>query len=193
MGENIDNEEKYARALEDFSERLIVIELPENTGNEKYAKYPKRICGIDCIPALINHEEEMLTPLPDTFESPYDNVTLWAMAIKNSCKSSSVSYDTEMKEVIPNMYPVKSYSGRALVCCDMFWNEVCEKLGAMRLIISMYKKDKTFVIASAYDDNEKADVKAYLNKANREDKARISYVYVRNVGMLSEASLNSTE
>ena len=189
--DEIDEEEAYARALDDFTERLIVVELPEESDEKDYEKYVKQMCSIKCVLGLINHELKMVSPLPDDFEAPYDNITLWTIAVKNSIALSFINKEASKPD--DNIYIVQSYSGRGLVCCDGFWDNVCKDLNTIRLIISMYRKDKSFVIASAYGNDDEMDTKIYLDKANKEDESRISYVYVRNVGMLSEAALNSID
>lgn len=189
--EKLDNEE-YEKALEDFSKRLMITELPSDMGGEvTFTKYVKKVLGIDCVLALINHEANVITPLHDDFEAPYDPITMWAIAAKNSIGMVKVNRDASKAD--ENMYVIMSHSNRAVVCCDEFWNNLCDELGVMRLIISMYHKenDKTFLIASALDNDSKMDMRTYLNQANKEDASRISYVFVRNVGMLSEAALNS--
>lgn len=192
---DIDEEEKaeeeaYEKALEDFSRRLMVVELPEDA-EDSFEKYTKQILGIKCVLALINHEVNLISPLPDDFEAPYDTITLWAIAVKNSVEMAELNKEASKPEM--NMHVIKAHSGRAMVCCDDFWNKVCEELNVMRLIVSMYhkEKEKSFIIVSAIPDDEKMDMRTYLNQANKEDEARISYVFVRNVGMLSEAALNS--
>ena len=150
--------------------------------------------GIFCMLGLINNEVKMISPLPDDWEAPYDVMTLWQIAIKNSNKMSKINEEVSKEDM--NLHIVQTHSGRAIVCCDGFWNAVCEKLDAMRLIVNLYKKDdddKVIIVASKIPNEETIDMKTYLNQANKEDKARKSYVYVRNVGLLSEAALNSQD
>lgn len=187
------SEEEYEAALKDFSERLIVIEVP-NGCEEDFTKYTKKMSGIFCMLGLINNEMKMISPLPDDWEAPYDVMTLWQIAIKNSNKMSKINEEVSKEDM--NIHIVQTHSGRAIVCCDGFWNTVCEKLDAMRLIVNLYKKDdddKVIIVASKIPNEETIDMKTYLNQANKEDKARKSYVYVRNVGLLSEAALNSQD
>lgn len=185
------DEEAYEKALEDFSKRLMIVELPSDTKDAVFTKYVKQVSGINCVLALINHEVNMITPLPDDFESPYDPITMWAVAAKNSIEMTKVNHEASKPD--ENIYVIMSHSGRASVCHDGFWNSLCKELGVMRLIISMYHKedDKTFILASSLPDDSDMEMRTYLNQANKEDESRVSYVYVRNVGMLSEAALNS--
>lgn len=184
-------DEAYEKALKDFSERLIMAELPSDMGDASYTKYVKKVSGINCVLALINHDANLITPLPDDFEAPYDPITMWAIAAKNSIGITKVNYEASKPD--ENIYVVMSHSGRATVCIDEFWNNLCKELGVMRLIISMYHKenDKTFILASTLSDDAEMDMRTYLHQANKEEESRLSYVFVRNVGMLSEAALNS--
>lgn len=189
VSDNID-EKQYEEALADFTKRLIVVELPVTAEND-FSRYVKRVSGINCALAIINNETNTITLLQDEFEAPYDDFNLWIIAIKNSTEISSINED--VSKDAQNLYVVTSHSGRALVCCDEFWDKLCERLGKLRLIVSLYnREDKgTFIIASGIDNEEKMDMKQYLYVANKEDVSRQSYIYVRNVGMLSEAALNS--
>lgn len=184
-------DEAYEKALKDFSERLMIAELPSDIENDEFTKYVKKVLGIKCVMAIINHEANLITPLPDSFESPYDPITMWAIAAKNSEQMTKLNEEASKPD--DNVYVIMSHSGRASVCCDEFWNELCKKLNTMRLMISMYHKDddKSFILVSEWPDDSEIDVRTYLHEANKEDESRISYIYVRNVGMLSEASLNS--
>ena len=188
--ESIVDDKAYEEALSDFTKRLIVVELPKKAEGD-FTKYIKRVSGINCALALINNETNTITLLQDDFNAPYDEFNLWVIAIKNSAEMSHLNEDVSNKE--QNLYIVQSHSGRALVCCDEFWDKLCEQLGELRLIVSLYnREDKgTFIIASTIDADEKMNMKQYLYMANKEDESRESYVYVRNVGMLSEAALNS--
>lgn len=185
------DEEVYEKALEDFSKRLMIAELPSDVGEATFTKYVKSVLGIQCVLSLINHEANLITPLPDDFESPYDPITMWAIAAKNSMEMTKINREASKPD--ENIYVIMSHSGRATVCGDEFWNNLCKELGTMRLIVSMYHKegDKTFILASSLPDDAEMDMRTYLHQANKEDESRISYVYVRNVGMLSEAALNS--
>lgn len=185
-------DEAYERALKDFSDRLMITELPSDMEEDvTFTKYVKKVLGINCVLALINHEANVITPLHDDFEAPYDPITMWAIAAKNSINMAKINREASKPD--ENMYVIMSHSNRAIVCCDEFWNSLCDELNVIRLIVSMYHKEnnKTFLIASALSDDDKMDMRTYLNQANKEDESRISYVFVRNVGMLSEAALNS--
>ena len=190
MDEETLDEAEYEKALEDFTKRLMIVELPKNT-EEPFTKHVKNVSGIACVLAIINHEANLITPLPDSFEAPYDNITMWNIAVKNSTNMSTLN--DEASKPNDNIYVIMSHSGRGVICCDEFWNMVCEKLNTMRLVVSMYHKDnnKSYILASILDDTEKMDMRTYLHQVNKEDDCRISYVFVRNVGMLSEAALNS--
>lgn len=187
-----EEEARYLEALNDFNQRLIVVELPDELANE-CEKYVRRVSGINCILALINHEEKSMSGLPDGFEAPYDTMTLWEIAVKNSTQMSEINEEASKPDM--NTYVVTSHSGRGLICCDEFWNSMCEKFDSMRLIVSMYhdKDDKTFIFITPLDDKDKMDMRVYLHQANKEEETRQNYVFVRNVGMLSEAALNSKE
>lgn len=184
-------DEEYEKALEDFSRRLIIVELPDDTKGIIFTRYVKQVLGIKCVMALINHNENIITPLPDDFEIPYDPITMWAIAVKNSISLTSVNEDASKKE--ENLYIISSHSGRALVCCDDFWNQLCEKTKTVRLLVHMYREcdEKSFILASPLENESEIDVRTYLHEANKEEKFRTSYIFCKNTGMLSEAALNS--
>jgi len=191
MDEPTEEERIYAEAVEDFASRLIVIEVP-NESKAEFTKYTKSIQGISCSLGITNQENHTVAPLRDDFESPFDEISTWAVAVRNCVDLSSVDEETSKPE--GNIYVVLTACGRAIVCCDEFWDSVCEKYNVMRLIVSLYYKpddEGPMVAASLVKDSDKLSTKAILNDANKNGQYRTSLVYVKGVGMISEAALNS--
>ena len=189
-----DEDAAYQEALKDFSSRIIVVERPEDV-KDKFTKYVKRMSGVDCILGLINYEEMRIHLLPDDFEPPYDPITMWAIAVRNCVKESKL-VEQPLKEGV-EMYAVTSSCGRGVICCDEFWNSVCEKFKVMRLVIHMYCKSSTelYIAVVPVKNDEKLEARAFLNQANKDGQAenRTSYMFVKEVGLLTEAALNSEE
>lgn len=180
-----DDEKAYDEALADFNKRLIMVEL----SNEKFTKYTQTMNGITCTLGIINEETQTITPLPDDFNSPYDKMKLWEIAVTNSAKRSSIN--DEMSNIEENMYNISTPCLSAIINVDAFWNSVCQKLGCIRLIVHVYHESSGVVIfVSKIANTETTPIKVYLSKANEENENRCSYVYVRDVGMLSEKALN---
>ena len=123
--------------MADFTKRLIVIELPVDAEKD-FSRYVKRVSGINCALALINNETSTITLLQDDFDAPYDDFNLWVIAIKNSTEMSSIN--EEISNEAQNFYVITSHSGRALVCCDGFWNKLCERFNKIRLVVSLYNR-----------------------------------------------------
>lgn len=189
-----EEEAAYQDALKDFSERIIVVERPLDMVNT-FTKYTRRMSGVDCALGLINHEEMRIHLLPDDFEPPYDPITMWAIAVRNCTKESNL-IEQPLKEGI-EMYAVTSNCGRGIICCDEFWNSVCEKFKTLRIVIHMYCKSPTdlYIAVVPVKNDEKLDARTFLNQANKEgvSESRTSYMFVKDVGILTEAALNSEE
>lgn len=183
------SEKEFEEAVNDFKKRLIIIELPKNT-DRPFTRYVQKILDIECVLALINDDQRIITPLPDEFEAPYADMELWKIAMNNSKDRSSVNEDVSEPE--RNIYIVSSPCRKATLAVEGFWDDLCHTMGCMRLIVSSYLEDEeNIIVASSVPDNEDMSFRAYIHNANKEDKSRKSYVYVRNVGMLSEKSLNA--
>ena len=189
--EKTEEEKAYEQAVLDFTERLIITELPKDSESE-FTKYVKKENGIYCALGIINNTERTIQLLPNDFNAPYDMFTLWEIALKNCKDISFICKETSKPD--ENLYVIRSHCGRAIISCTSFWNDICKELNTLRLIVSLYNADNgVFIIASKIDSDDETDFKRYIHSSNLDSGGRISYVFVRDVGMLSEAALFSKD
>lgn len=180
-------EEQAEKALREFTDRLVAVVTDETY--EGCTKYMRKRYGMNCILALVSKKDDgAVQPLPDVFMSPYNDDTLWALAVSNCAKSEITK--TEAIENTKGQYVVKSMCGAAIVLSDAFWNDMCTEFMSERIVVSVYNdKGRRYVTASPVTDSG-MDMKQFLKKANTEDENRRSFVYIKNTGMVTEEALS---